>query len=147
VVDEWAGAAVARWSVQVGAGNFNRSSDLAGNRQTKAVTGPFVPATGLFLSRWRSRCAGREMRVYSGSVAAVSCDARGGAQQFLAAQWGVDKSTVSRWLSGWEAQGHIRRQREGRCKQVALPPAKCLVVGLYPPRGGGRHRFRTSALS
>ena len=51
-----------------------------------------------------------------------------GAQQFLAAQWGVDKSTVSRWLRGWEAQGHIRRQREGKCKQVALPPAKCLAL-------------------
>jgi hypothetical protein len=51
-----------------------------------------------------------------------------GAQQFLAQQWGVDKSTVSRWLRSWETQGHIRRQREGKCKQVALPPAGGLML-------------------
>jgi hypothetical protein len=44
-----------------------------------------------------------------------------GAQQFLADQWGVDKSTVSRWLRRWETEGLIRRRRDGRCKSVALP--------------------------
>jgi uncharacterized membrane protein len=44
-----------------------------------------------------------------------------GAQQFLADQWGVDKSTVSRWLAAWETEGLIRRRRDGRCKAVALP--------------------------
>lgn len=44
-----------------------------------------------------------------------------GAQQILADQWGVDKSTVSRWLAAWEAEGLIRRRRDGRRKSVALP--------------------------
>jgi DNA-binding transcriptional ArsR family regulator len=43
------------------------------------------------------------------------------AQQFLAHQWGVDKSTVSRWLAAWETEGLIQRRRDGRRKSVALP--------------------------
>jgi hypothetical protein len=53
-----------------------------------------------------------------------------GAQQFLADQWGVDKSTVSRWLAAWETDGLIRRRRVGRCKSVALPGR----AELPPPR-------------
>jgi MarR family len=51
-----------------------------------------------------------------------------GAQQFLADQWGVDKSTVSRWLRQWETEGLIRRQRDGRCKSVALPGRNALLL-------------------
>jgi hypothetical protein len=46
----------------------------------------------------------------------------------LARAWGVHPSTVSRRLRRLEAAGHLRRQREGKCKQVALRPGKCLAV-------------------
>jgi hypothetical protein len=45
-----------------------------------------------------------------------------GAQRFLRARWGVDKSTVSRWLKDWETEGLVKRGREGRAKPaLALP--------------------------
>jgi predicted transcriptional regulator len=42
------------------------------------------------------------------------------AQQFLATRWGVDKSTVSRWLKDWEAEGLVSRRRIGKEKPVLL---------------------------
>jgi hypothetical protein len=51
-----------------------------------------------------------------------------GSQKLLAARWNVSEPTVSKWMSAWQASG-VRRQREGRCKQVALPPAQCLALG------------------
>jgi hypothetical protein len=41
-----------------------------------------------------------------------------GAQDWLAAQWGRDKSTVSRWLREWQEAGLVTRQREGRYKRA-----------------------------
>jgi hypothetical protein len=45
------------------------------------------------------------------------------AQWQLAARWGVDKSTVSRWLRHWERDGLIQRRRYGREKAVLALPA------------------------
>jgi hypothetical protein len=44
-------------------------------------------------------------------------------QAQLAQAWGVDKSTVSRWLGIWEISGVIKRRRDGRHKQVLALPA------------------------
>ena len=42
------------------------------------------------------------------------------AQDDLAARWGVDKSTVSRWVKAWEADGLVpARTQIGRCKQLS----------------------------
>lgn len=47
---------------------------------------------------------------------------RVGSQQFLADRYGVDKSTVSRWLREWETEGYIARCRKGKQRTVlALP--------------------------
>ena len=48
-----------------------------------------------------------------------------GAQHLLAARWGVDRSTASRWLRAWQDEGLIDRQRNGREKSaLALPPPR-----------------------
>jgi hypothetical protein len=40
-------------------------------------------------------------------------------QDDLATRYGVDKSTISKWLARWERKRLIpRRQRVGRCKQL-----------------------------
>jgi hypothetical protein len=45
-----------------------------------------------------------------------------GSQRFLSERWGVDKSTVSRWLKDWETEGLVQRHRNGKEKPVlALP--------------------------
>lgn len=46
-----------------------------------------------------------------------------GSQQFLADRYGVDKSTVSRWLQQWETEGHVARTREGKERKVLALPA------------------------
>jgi transposase-like protein len=43
-----------------------------------------------------------------------------GAQRFLAARYGVDKSTISRWMQQWETEGHVHRTRDGQSKAVAM---------------------------
>lgn len=41
-------------------------------------------------------------------------------QDDLVARWHVDKSTVSKWLKRWEAEGLIpARTQSGRCKSLA----------------------------
>ena len=62
-----------------------------------------------------------------------------GAQRFLAARYGVDKSTISRWMSQWETEGHVQRTREGQSKAVAMLAApvrtrKTLVFRHKPRR-------------
>lgn len=48
-----------------------------------------------------------------------------GAQFLLADRWGVPRSTVSRWLKGWQVANLIERTRLGKEKSVlALPPPK-----------------------
>lgn len=46
-----------------------------------------------------------------------------GSQQFLAERYGVDKSTVSRWLQAWETEGHVSRKRAGKERPVRALPA------------------------
>jgi hypothetical protein len=46
-----------------------------------------------------------------------------GGQHILAQRWGVDRSTVSRWLRAWEDAGHIDRNRIGKAKVVLALPA------------------------
>ena len=46
-----------------------------------------------------------------------------GSQQFLAERYGVDKSTVSRWLQAWETEGHVARKRAGKERAVRALPA------------------------
>jgi hypothetical protein len=41
------------------------------------------------------------------------------AQETLSERWGVPRGTVSKWLRRFEAEGLIRREMIGRCKQVA----------------------------
>lgn len=41
-----------------------------------------------------------------------------GSQQFLADRYGVNKSTVSRWLQAWESEGYIVRSRSGKGRAV-----------------------------
>lgn len=40
------------------------------------------------------------------------------AQNELAAAWGIDKSTVSKWVKQWRADGLIEAQRVGRCHRL-----------------------------
>jgi hypothetical protein len=52
------------------------------------------------------------------------------AQWQLAARWGVDKSTVSRWLRQWESECFIQRRRDGRLQFVAPRRWRsCIVHG------------------
>jgi hypothetical protein len=45
-----------------------------------------------------------------------------GAQSLLAARWGRDEATVSRWLQSWAQSGQVQRARDGRHMTVrALP--------------------------
>ena len=61
-----------------------------------------------------------------------------GAQRFLAARYGVDKSTISRWMSQWETEGHVQRTRDGQSKAVAMlaAPARTrnTLVFRHKPR-------------
>jgi transposase-like protein len=62
-----------------------------------------------------------------------------GAQRFLAARYGVDKSTISRWMQQWETEGHVQRTRDGQSKAIAMLAApartrKTLVFRHKPRR-------------
>lgn len=39
-------------------------------------------------------------------------------QDWLAERWGVQKGTVSKWMSKWERAGIVTRASVGRCKQI-----------------------------
>jgi DNA-binding MarR family transcriptional regulator len=43
-----------------------------------------------------------------------------GSQRFLAARWGVDPTTVSRWLGEFERNGAIERSRDGKRKALVV---------------------------
>src|SRR5215813_2575703 len=43
-----------------------------------------------------------------------------GSGRFLAARWSVAPSTVSRWLSEWQADGTIERERQGKSKSLTV---------------------------
>ena len=63
-----------------------------------------------------------------------------GAQHLLATRWGIDRSTVSRWLKEWQDAGLIERKRVGKEKScLALKPG---VTRLLPSPCG---RKTTSA--
>jgi hypothetical protein len=50
-----------------------------------------------------------------------------GSGRFLAARWSVAPSTVSRWLSEWQEDGSIERERQGKSKSLVVV-AKSLCV-------------------
>jgi hypothetical protein len=53
-----------------------------------------------------------------------------GSQQFLAQRWGVSEPTVSKWMSTWQHDGAIDRNRQGKNVRVlAIAPPQRKRVG------------------
>ena len=83
------------------------------NRLQPTATGGNREATVESCAPWTQAAALHDFRHLGNS----------GAQWQLASRWGVDKSTVSRWLRQWEGDGLIQRRRDGRQKLVLALPA------------------------
>ncbi len=103
---------------------------LAAPAVVAAPTAPTPPAAPT-PSRGGNRCRRlREKRVATRAAAeadVIHLVARGErlpSQHVLAQRWGVNKGTVSKWLSNFEQRSRVVRTVAGRTKQVAAAPLR-----------------------